>query len=105
MYSQEKINELVSQVKEASQPDKIYLFGSYASGKATETSDLDLLVVDNSSREKNKLALEISNLLFPREYGLELIVASSDEIKKKQAQNFGFWIDIIKTGKKIYERN
>jgi len=105
MLSQKEIQLIVNKIEKSVNPNEIYLFGSYASGKATETSDLDLLVVDNSSREKNKLALEISNLLFPREYGLELIVASSDEIKKKQAQNFGFWIDIIKTGKKIYERN
>lgn len=105
MLSQNEINKIIETIKDKSKPNKIYLFGSYAYGKATENSDLDLLVVDDSNRDKNRLALEISKSLFPRNFGLDLIVASSEEIQKKQKKQLGFWIEIIAKGKKVYERS
>jgi len=105
MLTQNEITQIVETIKNKAKPDKIYLFGSYANGKATDKSDLDLLVVDDSSRDRNKLALEISKSLFPRNFGLDLIVASSDEIQKKQQKKLGFWVNITARGKKVYERS
>jgi predicted nucleotidyltransferase len=105
MLNQNEIEKIISTIKNTAKPDKIYLFGSYAHGKATDKSDLDLLVVDDSARDKNSLALEISRSLFPRNYGLDLIVASSNEIKEKQQKKLGFWLDITFKGKKLYERS
>jgi predicted nucleotidyltransferase len=42
--SPKKIAELTARIVEAERPEKIILFGSYASGTATESSDIDLLV-------------------------------------------------------------
>ena len=105
MLTQNEIDKIVGVIKDKAKPNKIYLFGSYAYGKATEKSDLDLLVVDDSKRDKNRLALEISRSLFPRNFGLDLIVASSEEIQRKQKNQLGFWIEIIAKGKKVYERS
>jgi len=105
MLSQGEISEIVDKIKNKAKPDKIYLFGSYAYDRATEKSDLDLLVVDDSGRDKNKLALEISRTLFLRNFGLDLIVASSFEIQQKQERKLGFWINITAKGKKVYERS
>ncbi|OGC04824.1 hypothetical protein A2276_02535 [candidate division WOR-1 bacterium RIFOXYA12_FULL_43_27] len=105
MLTQKEISEIIDTIKTRTNPNKIYLFGSYAYGKATNRSDLDVLVVDDSSRDKNRLALEISKSLFPRNFGLDLIVASSEEIRSKQQKKLGFWIDITSKGKKVYERS
>jgi predicted nucleotidyltransferase len=105
MLSQNEIEKIIEKVKARANPEKIYLFGSYASGQPTEKSDLDLLVVDNSKRDKNKVALEISRALFPRNFGLDLIVASAEEIRAKQKKNLGFWVDIVQHGKVVYERS
>lgn len=105
MLTTNEIDKIIAAIKSEANPNMIYLFGSYASGKATDKSDIDLLVVDDSLRDKNKLALKISRRLFPRNYGLDLIVASSDEITKKQQKKLGFWLDITTKGKKVYERS
>ncbi|MEK7376340.1 MAG: nucleotidyltransferase domain-containing protein [Candidatus Margulisiibacteriota bacterium] len=105
MLSRKDIIEIVQTIKRKTNPKLIYLFGSYSSGRQTETSDLDILVIDDSNGDKNSLALEISKTLFPRNYGLDLIVVSPEDIKKKQMQNLGFWQNIVKTGEKVYERN
>ncbi|OGC07725.1 hypothetical protein A2526_00205 [candidate division WOR-1 bacterium RIFOXYD2_FULL_36_8] len=105
MLAKEDIQGIIETIKENVNPKQIYLFGSYASGTPTESSDLDILIIDDSGKAKNKLALEISKALFPRNFGLDLIVASSAEIKEKQKQNLSFWNNILNRGKKLYERN
>ncbi|MFA5879797.1 MAG: nucleotidyltransferase domain-containing protein [Candidatus Margulisiibacteriota bacterium] len=106
MNNKQKINikQITQKIVNEFNPKMIYLFGSYAKGTATDLSDLDLLIIDDSARKKNKIALEISKSLFPRNYALELIVASSEEIQLKQEKNLEFWQDILKTSKKLYER-
>ena len=103
MLNQEDIRQITEIIKTKIKPDKIYLFGSYAFGKATNQSDLDLLVIDDSDRDKKALALEISKSLFPRDFGLDLLVTSSKDLEKKS--QFSFWRVITTRGKKLYERN
>ena len=103
MLTQKEISQIVEKIKTTIKPDKIYLFGSYAFGKATNLSDIDLLVIDDSHRDKKALALEISKALFPRSFGLDLLVTSSKDLKKKSQLNF--WREITAKGKKLYERN
>lgn len=105
MLSKNDINNIIEKIKTNIKPKQIYLFGSYAEGKETDLSDVDLLVVDDSGRNKNELALEISSMLFPRRYGLELIVASPEEIEEKKQKKLMFWENILNKGKKFYERS
>jgi predicted nucleotidyltransferase len=49
VLSLEKIKELCSEVFESRNVEYCYLFGSYAKGKATETSDVDLLIATSDS--------------------------------------------------------
>src|SRR3989338_1919785 len=103
MLTQQEISQIVETIKTKTNPNKIYLFGSYAFGKATNLSDLDLLIIDDSNRDKKALALEISKSLFPRDFGLDLLVTSSEDLKKKS--RFNFWREITTKGKKLYEQN
>lgn len=102
MLSKKEINQIAKTIETKINPNEIYLFGSYASGKATSLSDLDILVVDDSKRDKKVLALEISKSLFPRNFGLDLILISSEELKEKKQLNF--WQNIMQKSKKLYER-
>ena len=52
MVLQSDIQVLVNEIVEGYQPEKIYLFGSYANGTATDDSDIDLFVVKNTT-ERN----------------------------------------------------
>lgn len=44
MRTEEKIRNVVHKLKDAYELRKVSIFGSYADGRATEKSDLDLLV-------------------------------------------------------------
>ena len=44
MPTEDKIRNVVNELKDAYELRKVSIFGSYADGRATEKSDLDLLV-------------------------------------------------------------
>ena len=55
MITTEQINLLKDVIVETMQPEKVYLFGSYAHGIPNEDSDIDILVeVEKSSLPKAK---------------------------------------------------
>jgi predicted nucleotidyltransferase len=59
MYTKEDINRVKEiLLKNTPNPKCIFLFGSYASGRATEDSDLDFAIVtENKLERKQKLTL------------------------------------------------
>ena len=44
--SQKILDQIVAQIVDVAQPEKIILFGSYARGDANEDSDFDLLIIE-----------------------------------------------------------
>lgn len=99
---EQTITKITASIKKLVNPKRVILFGSYAEGEADHDSDIDLLVVDDSGRDKNSVALEISRALFPRSYGLDLFVESPADLERKSG--YGFWREILETGKVLYER-
>jgi predicted nucleotidyltransferase len=53
------IDSLVSQISEKFSPEKIILFGSYAWGNPGPESDVDLLVIMNTSLSEAEQATQI----------------------------------------------
>ncbi len=99
-----EIKSIVSQIAYQFNPKQVILFGSYAYGKPTQESDLDLLVIDDHHPNKQHLATEISRMLFPREYGLDIVVTSPEDIQEKSSRGLTFWKEILAKGKNLYER-
>jgi predicted nucleotidyltransferase len=83
-------------------PERIILFGSYASGKQQEASDIDLLVVLPFEGKATYKASEIRNKI-RAEFPLDLIVRTPEQIKKRLAQNDWFMRDIFENGRTLYE--
>ena len=50
-FSKELLENIVARLKDSISPEIIYLFGSYASGQATEDSDIDILAVIPETKE------------------------------------------------------
>ena len=96
------IAKITTSITELVNPKSIIMSGSYATRDAGSASDIDLLVVDDSGRDKNSVALEISRAFFPRDYGLDLFVESPDDPQQKS--QYGFWQEVLSTGKVLYER-
>ena len=92
-------------IVDAIHPQKIVLFGSYARGDAKADSDLDLLIVHNSSRSNRQIRRQIDRLFLRRRFGLDLLVRTPAEIHRNLADNNPFYTQhIFGEGKVLYER-
>ena len=64
MITEEQINLLKDVIVQTMHPERIYIFGSYATGIANEDSDLDILIeVKYSELPKRKRPLELFKII------------------------------------------
>lgn len=95
------IERIVSELK----PEKIILFGSYAYGSPTPDSDVDLLVVMKTRAKVIDRYVLVSNVLYPREFPVDIIVKTPKEIKEAQKKKGNFFLrEVMTKGKVLYER-
>ena len=98
-----RIRAFANQIAEQFHPERIILFGSYANGRPTEDSDVDLLIVMNTRlREVDKAAEIRCGLDAP--FPLDLLVRRPRTIQKRIAQGDCFLQDAFENGKTLFER-
>lgn len=103
MVERANIRRFCDAIAEQFRPRKIILFGSYAYGKPTEDSDVDLLVVMNRTRYRGeRMSLRIRHAL-QRDFPLDLLVRTPAELAKRMRWGDSFVLDIIEKGKVMYE--
>jgi predicted nucleotidyltransferase len=82
MISRRTIDEISSRIVERFHPDKIILFGSYARGEATEMSDIDLLVISETSLPRPKRSAPIYSLLRDYPVSKDILVYTPEEAEQ-----------------------
>ena len=87
-------------------PEKIYLFGSYAAGSADEQSDIDLIVIAPTNERPLERRMKLRRMLaeYDRRIGLDLLVYTPDEFDMLAKEPSSFISSAIKQGVKIYDR-
>jgi predicted nucleotidyltransferase len=83
-------------------PRKIVLFGSYAYGKPTEDSDVDVLVIMPFNRKRGRKSLEIRQRI-PADFPLDLIVRTPAFVAQRLRWGDCFMQEILGKGKVLYE--
>jgi uncharacterized protein len=86
--------------------EKIILFGSYSKlyGSPTPDSDIDLLIIMETSELLTKRVLSVSRLLRPRPFPMDILVRTPQEITTLIESGDGFFHEIMTEGKVIYDR-
>lgn len=104
MISEKVIREITDIITKEYKPDKIILFGSYASGDSTSESDLDLLIISDREKEKPRRKRGLSLLFKLRKYHFskDLLIYSKDEIEKWKNVDSAFITEINRNGVVIY---
>jgi len=85
-------------------PLKIILFGSIARGDETKDSDLDLLVVLPSIRDKHQTTLEVRRSLSDLPVCRDVFVTTPEKMEKRSRRVGDIVRDAVREGKVIYER-
>ena len=109
MITEEQINLLRDVIVETMHPKKIFLFGSYATGSATEDSDVDILIeVEQSELPGTKRNIEVWNAMdeyrqlnFPK----DIFVYTTGEMNDWKDLKNSFINNALYQSKTLYERN
>jgi predicted nucleotidyltransferase len=102
--------EIIERIRRVN-PYKIILFGSYANEAFSEDSDLDLLVILNSSRiaknyeEKmqNKLLVRSKIYELSKKVPIDLVVYTKGEYDIIAESGISFYNELENSGKVLYE--
>lgn len=101
----ETLPEAVRRIVDALQPEKVVLFGSYAIGKATPDSDVDLLVVMETPASPTERHLSVARVLRPRAFPVDILVKTPAEMDRALNSDDFFMREIISQGLVLYERH
>ena len=101
----ETIDGVAKAIVENFHPEKIILFGSYASGNPTPDSDLDFLMVMDSDQPRYKRSHPLQLMFRPYPCAMDILVYTPQEVNK--------WNGVInhivtiahKTGRILYDRH
>ena len=86
------------------QPDKIILFGSFCTGQIGEWSDLDLVIVKETTAPFLDRTRQVLELLKPR-VGADVLVYTPQEFDQLCRERAFLRQEILAKGKVIYERS
>ena len=95
---------VVDRIVHSLRPDKIILFGSYASGTPTPDSDVDLLVVLDTDLAPVERYRAVSRLIAPRPFPVDIVVRTPAEVVYALAKGDWFIRDAIEHGQVLYDR-
>lgn len=98
-----RIRRLVRQIVERFDPERVILFGSYAYGRPTPDSDVDLMVVMHTDQRPVDQAIEISRAL-DQAFPMDLLVRTPEEFARRLALGDFFLRDVAEKGRVLYDR-
>lgn len=103
MVKAQQIHELVDRIVAKFHPDRVILFGSYAYGKPTTNSDVDILVVMPLNGKKPVHQEAEISLAVHGGFPMDLIVQSPERLQQRIEMNDFFLREIIEKGKILYD--
>jgi adenine-specific DNA-methyltransferase len=102
----DEVERVVAILQERYEPDKIILFGSCSRGDFGEDSDIDLLIVKETSKRPLDRMREVYELVYtPDRYlALDPLIYTPMELTQRLASGDFFVREILSEGKVLYER-
>ena len=100
----ENIRAIVDMVVEKRSPEMIVLFGSYARQEDQWDSDLDLLVVTETSLTPLARVMDIRRLFEPAPCPLDVLVYTPSEVAYWRESPSSFISQILSEGHILYDR-
>ncbi|HEX8522579.1 MAG TPA: nucleotidyltransferase domain-containing protein [Tepidisphaeraceae bacterium] len=102
MLPRKRIKAFVQDIVQQFRPAQVILFGSYAYGKPTPDSDVDLLVVMRHRGPAPKMAAKI-RLACPLDLSLDILVRSPAKLRQRLKMGDDFFREVTTKGIVLYE--
>jgi uncharacterized protein len=101
---EEILREVVQKIVAGYSPQKIILFGSLANGEPDENSDIDLLIVKDTTKRPIERWMELKRLLRDRNRRMSVspLVYTPKEIEERLAVKDYFIQEVLEKGEVLY---
>ena len=97
------MDEIVRRIVETISPQKVILFGSQSRGDARPESDLDLLVIADSTQPRYRRSAPLYGALSDILVPMDILVYSPQEVKEWSEVPQAFVTTAVREGKVLYE--
>jgi len=108
VVSEETVRDMVDSIVREVDPERVYLFGSYARGEAREDSDVDILVVEHepfgAERSRRREMARLWRLLAGFGVPKDILVYSSEEVERWRRSRSHVIGHALQEGKLLHER-
>jgi predicted nucleotidyltransferase len=98
------IEQVATKLGTAANAERVILFGSYARGDAREHSDVDFMIVADSTLPRFKRSRELYKMLRPHPFGMDIVVYTPEEIERGKRTPVSFVSSVLQEGKTLYDR-
>ena len=98
------MDEIVRRIVETISPQKVILFGSQSRGDARSDSDLDLLVIADSTQPRYRRSVPLYGALSDILVPMDILVYSPEEVKEWSEVRQAFVTTAIREGRVLYEK-
>ena len=104
MISRNEIEKLAKDIGEASNAERVILFGSHANGRATPDSDVDLIVVAESDLPRHKRSRDLYKRIRPHRFSMDIVVITPGELTRARKSKVSFVSQALREGESVYVR-
>jgi uncharacterized protein len=104
MLNDTQLNELILTIKQLTDPEYIYLFGSYSNNSQKNNSDIDIAIIKNNIANKKEFIVNLEKQILSPDYSVDLLVFSENEFQTKLSQGWKLLKEITTRGKICYAK-
>ena len=99
---EELIQTIATRIAEAIHPQKIILFGSWARGERGPHSDIDLLIIQESTLPRPQRYAQVRRLFWGMGLPMDILVYTPEEFARYQSVPGSFTHTVTHEGKVLY---
>jgi uncharacterized protein len=100
-----EIETVVSRIVKVARPERVIMFGSYAKGRATARSDLDLLVVLPTDSSTRCRASDLGPFLGGSIVPIDVHVVTAEELEEYGREQYHFLHSVLRSGRTLFQRD
>ena len=101
---EETLQVIVTRITEAINPQSIILFGSWARGEGGPHSDIDLLIIQESTLPRPQRYAQVRRLFWGMGLPMDILVYTPEEFARYQSVPGSFTHTVAHEGKVLYAR-